>query len=383
MTQIGLLMPRSAIYSTINFDFVDGLKASLANLGITSVEIKTAGIGVGGSDKEIYTACEKLLFDGAEIIAGYINPVTAEMIQPLFINGGALFIMLDSGYHIPSPKYKQENIFSLSLDGTVACKLIPKLAAQKGDTSFAFTCSYYDAGYRAAFGFFQGVTDAGSEIVFNHVTKLLKKEFTIEPLTGFLKDHAATAIMAACCGDMTVDLFGSMEAEDEYARHHIYASPFVAEEVWLAKAPYPGTPVTAIVPWARSIANTENETFIAALKKRNRIANLFSVLSWEAGRLIAKALESDNTTDRITLLEGYSFKSPRGTIKMDKETHKSHAPLYEAAIAENEADGMCLLVPGHEINAADINEERAKLEHEAATLEGNLTSWLNVYGCLD
>ncbi len=383
MTQIGLLIPRSSMYSSINFDFLDGLKCSLANCGIKDAEIKTAGIGVGGSDKDIYTACEKMLFEGVEFIAGYVNPNTAEMIQPLFVNSGAIFIALDAGYQIARPEYKQQHIFTLSLDGTLGCKLMPKIAAELGDKDFAYTSSFYDSGYRSAFGFFQGVNDIGSNIAFNHITKLLKADFTLEPLTAFLKENPSTAVMAAACGDMTLDLFGAMEAEEEYTRHHIYAAPFVAEEVWLAKAPYPGTDVNTVVAWATGLDKPENKAFIAGMSSKKRVANVFSLLSWEAGILVAKALEADDTADRIALLENFSFTGPRGKITIDKDTHNSHGPLYAATITENEANGMCILTPGAEVDAASITQERKELDHEIAHLVGSVTSWFNVYGCLD
>ncbi len=383
MTQIGLLIPRSAIYSSINFDFLDGLKCSLANSGVKDVEIKTAGIGLGGSDKEIYTACEKMLFDGVEIIAGYINPNTAEMMQPLFINSGALLIALDAGYQIARPEYKQQHIFTLSLDGTLGCRLLPKIAAEKGDNDFVYTSSFYDSGYRSAFGFFPGAEEIGSAVSFNHITKLLKKDFTIEPLTAYLKQHPSAAVMAATCGDMTEDLFRGMEAEEEYAKHNLYAAPFVAEEIWLAKSPYPGNTITTVVPWASKLANTANETFIAELAKKKRTASLFSLLSWEAGIVIAKALEAEGAEDRIALLENHTFESPRGKITLDKETHTSLTPFYNATITENDANGMCILIPGAGVDAAEVTEQRNKLNHEVANIQGGLTSWFNVYGCLD
>ncbi len=383
MAQIGILIPRSSIYGSMNFDFIDGLKTSLANMGVKGVDIATAGIGIGGSDKDIYSACEKMLLDGVEVIAGYINPTSAEMIQPMFENANAVFILLDAGYQFPRPGYKQTNSFTLSLEGALACKVLPQIAAQKGDTSFAYTCSFFDSGFRAAFGFFQGVADAGSAITFNHVTQLKRADFTLEPLTNHLKENPAVAVMGAFCGDMAQDLFGGMEAEEEYSRHNLYGAPFTIEETWLAKSPYPGAPVTGVVPWASGLKNPENEAFVAAMAKRNRTANYFSLLAWEAGQLIAKALEADNATERIALLESYSFTSPRGTITIDKETHTSLAPLYVATAVENEANGMCLLVPGHEVNANDVSSQRAKLWQEIAAFQGGFTSWFNAYACLD
>lgn len=383
MTQIGLLTPRSAVFPTINFDLVEGLKASLANAGLSDFEIKTAGIGLGTSDKDIYSAAEKMLFDGASIVAGYINPSTAQMLESLFVNAGAILIVLTPGYHIPPPGYKPQNTFTLSLDSTLACRILPFVASKNGDTEFAFTCSFFDAGFRAPFGFFNGVNDAGCQIKFNHGTQLKRQDFTIEPLTNYLKENAGTAVMAACCGDMTQDLFGAMEAEPEYARHHIYAAPFVAEESWLSKCPYPSNDVTALVAWGSMLDNEANRKFTEAMKNRNRTANLFSLLSWEAGMMVAKAMEAGNTTDRIKLLENYRFTGPRGEITIDATTHESHATLYEAIISENASNGMCILNIKDPIDSAMVDNSRVKFREEIENLEGPSTSWYNAYGCLD
>ncbi len=383
MIQIGILTPRSKVYSSINFDFLDGLKCGLAVLGVKDIEIKTAGINFGSNDKEVYAACETLVYAGCDIVVGYLNAMSAAAVQSLFINAGTLFIHLDSGYHFPLPDYKQENIFTLSLDGTLACRILPAIAAKKGDSSFAFTCSFYDSGYRSAFGFFNGVFEAESTVIFNHVTKLHRAEFSIEPLTKFLKNDENTSVMIASCGDMTVDFFGNMEGEEVYTNHSLYGSPFVAEETWLAQSPYPNNNVIALVPWASSLDNEENKVFVEQLKKRNRKANYFSLLSWEAAIVIAKALEADNTTDRIALLEGYSFNSPRGVVTLDKNTHSSHSAMYETTIVENEVDGMCKLIVNGAVDQTLVQHNRERLNYEIKHLEGTVTSWLNTYGCIE
>lgn len=383
MRQIGLLVPRSAIYPTINFDLLDGLKSSLANANTTDIEIKTAGIGVGGTDKEIYAACEKMLFDGVEVVIAYINPAAAVMLDPLFLNAGALLLVIGPGYHIPPSDFKPVNSYTISLDGVLACRILPAIAAANGDTDFAFTCSFYDAGYRAGFGFFNGLQAVGSGIVFNHATQLKKKDFTVAPLTAFLQANPKVALMAAACGDMTTDLFSAAEAEPEYAAHPMYAAPFVAEEIWLAKSPYPGTDVTAIVPWASTLDTAENRLFVNALKKKNRIPNVFSLLSWEAGMVVARVLEKDNIADRIACLEDYSYTGPRGTVIMDKETHSTNAPLYKAIIAENDTDGMCRLELVEELAGALVDGNRTQLLEEIRNFDGQTSSWHNVYPCID
>ncbi len=383
MTQIGVLVPRSAIYPSLNFDLMEGLKLSLQRAGIVDIQIKTAGIGVAGSDKEIYSACEKLIFEGVEILVGYINPSTAEMMHDMLRNAGVLFINLDAGYHIPKEGLLLEHVFSVSLQGTLACRMLGRVAADKGDVNFANYCSFYDAGYRAPFGFFNGLADVGSNVVFNHVTKLLKIEFTIEPLTDFLDEHVGAAVFAATCGDMLADLFEAFAASPVYTRHNIYLAPFAAEEQWLAKSVYPGKNGTAIVPWATELQNDENALFVSELKKRNKIANVFSLLSWEAGMLVVTALKVDGVKERIALLEQSSFVGPRGTLTMNRETHNFDAPMYLAEIFKNEETGFCSLKIEDRVNEVLISDNRDKLLQEIRGFVGGATSWYNAYGCLE
>src|SRR6201989_3537398 len=94
----GLLLSRSVIFPTMSFDMMNGLKQGLADNGIKDVEIKVENIGLGADGKQVYASCEKLLFDGCTIVAGYVNPITAEKLEPLFAGANAIFLALDAGY---------------------------------------------------------------------------------------------------------------------------------------------------------------------------------------------------------------------------------------------------------------------------------------------
>jgi branched-chain amino acid transport system substrate-binding protein len=375
MNNIGLLLPRSVIYPSINFDILEGLRCSLAAAGANDVQVTTENIAHGENDNVIYAHCEKMLMNGIMVIAGYVNPATTIKLQPLFENAGGVFIALDAGYQFAFERKHCPNIFTVSLGGALACRLIARNATLEENNHFSFVSSFYDAGFRTAYTFFNSLGENGGEISFNHITQLKRADFTLEPLRQHLQTSPGDSIFVSFCGDMTEDLFNALRADAAFARHAFYGAPFVAEETWLAKINYPGMNIKTCVPWARQLSNLANNEFINALAAKKREANVFSLLGWEAGILVAKVIESGS----FSVLEGFEFASPRGAVKIDAARHIVVAPMYVAQIVKDEATGKCCLLPGPELLD---QKELDKFEQEKDAFPGG-TVWQNAYACLN
>jgi branched-chain amino acid transport system substrate-binding protein len=378
--EIGFLLPKSVIYPTINFDLVAGLRLGLQSSSITDVQITTASIGIAGDDKLIYARCEKMLMDDIRIVVAYINPITAEKLSPLFESGNALLIALDAGYHYPSKLIKLPNVFFLSLQGALCCRMITKIAVNDGAKKIAYAGSFYESGYRSAYAFYKCMDEEGGSITYNHITQLSRKDFSLAPLTEHLKTASVDAVFASFCGDMLQDFYAAAGRENIFSRHPVYGSPFMAEEQWLAKTPYPGIEVKTCIPWAAALDNQENQEFKTWMSGNDQRANIFSLLGWEAARLVA-AIKDSNTQQAITCLEGFTFNSPRGKVTVSAANHRSNAPVYEAVVQENKMTGNCLLAGVME--SALTAEQHQKLENDIQTVEGSFTSWLNAYPCLE
>lgn len=375
--KIGILLPKSILYPSISFDLVNGLRAGLAAAGNTTAEVKTENIALGADDKLIYAQCEKLVFEGCKIIAGYINPASAEKLEPLLAMANITFIALDAGYHFPSTLRKFEHIFCLSLQGALCCSVSARKAVAEGVSNAAYTGSFYETGYRSVFAFYTSLEDAGGSINFNHISKLKRSEFSLEPLAEHLAKPGTDGIFASYCGDMLEDFFTAAASENLFKNYPVYGSPFIGEEEWLSKIPYPGMDVRVCVPWASGLENNENRKFTTALGRRT---NVFSLLGWEAGVTINAALQADADT-LPGFLEGFAFESPRGKVSLDAGTHQCHAPVYDALVKRDEATCNCRLVPGGQ--SPYTNEQRTKLEQAIASNTGSFTSWFNCYACLD
>jgi branched-chain amino acid transport system substrate-binding protein len=318
---------------------------------------------------------------GAEIVTGYVNANTLVKLEPLFASANALFICLDSGMHFPVSLMALPHIFSISLQGALCSRIAISHALADGVRKFAFTCSFYDSGYRSGFGFARSVEDGGAEVTFNHITALKRADFTLSPLESHISEAGTEAVFASFCGDMAQDFLDGVSKSAEFPKIKLIGSSFLADEVWLDKIPFPLMELSVAVPWAAGISNAANTRFKEALKKKKQQANIFSLLAYEAGSVIAAAIHSNDTDEAVRLIEGLTIESPRGTLSFDPVTHLSIAPVYEARIVKNEETGNCRLeVIGFSAYTAG---ERAKLERDIREFKGSFTSWFNAYGCLE
>lgn len=372
---IGLLLPRSVLYPSISFDIMDGLKMGLKKLDFNEVQIISTSIGVAAKNEEIYSGCEQLLFNGTDVIVGYMNPVSAEFVQPLFESAGKTLIVLDSGYHFHSFQGKLPNVYFISLQGSLCSRLIVRKALAEGQKNFAFTCSFYDAGYRSPYAYAIATEEKGASITYNHITPLQKADFSLEPLAQHLENNKGVALLTSFCGDMLEDFFRESAKFDSISSCKTYGSGFTAEELWLNKIPYPGYDWNCSIPWSSKIKSPENIEFVTAMENvKADKANVFSLLGWEAALFIA-AMKKQS-------IDGLIINSPRGAVFMNPNTGFSEAPVYYATVTKNEKTGNCHLE--NILEVTDFEEERENLQQNINAIKDTLTnSWLNAYACLE
>lgn len=371
--KIALLLPRSVIYPSISFDIMDGFKQSLKNMGLEGYhEIISAGIGVAAKHEEIYQRCEQFLIEGADIIIGYISPIAAEFVNPLFQAADKTLLVLDSGYHFPAFDGKLSHTYFISLQGTLCTRVIVNQAIEQGYKNFAFTCSFYDAGYRPSYIYSIAVEEKGGTIGFNHITSLRRSEFTLAPLREYIEKEEQTAVLATFCGDMAEDFFS--ESNTISAGSSVFGTCFTADELWLKKIPYPGKDWNSAVAWSQVLETSENKTFLHIMNGiREGKANLFSLLGWEAALFIG--IENIRFDD-------ISIHSPRGKVWMNPDNGFTEAPVYYATVIKAKDSENSELTGVHYASVTESEREKLKINiQDMQNKEAN--TWFNAYGCLE
>lgn len=378
----GFLLPRSVLYPTINFDLLEGMRTGLEANEQPDITITTDNIGIGANDQQIYNSCERMLMDGYTVIAGYVNPNTALKLQSLFSSANAIFLCIDAGYQfmLPDPQVLP-NVISVSLQGTLCCRASVTLAMNAGFDSFAFTSSFLDAGYRPGYAYARAIEKGGAAINFNHVATLRRQDFTIEPLTTFITNEPQSAIIAAYCGDMLYD-FCAHASKSGATFNNLFVSPFMLEETWLEQSVYPGADMHGVVTWAKDLDNPVNTRFKKSLEDKGRVPNIFSVLGYETGQIVAQLSRNGKQgAAGVAALGDWAYESPRGTVSIDGHTHQTIPPLYYAKGIRNEANGHCKLQVTSMID--QVTAHWTGLQEDIHSLTGSTTNWFNTYPCIE
>lgn len=371
--RIGLLLPRSTDYPAMGYDILDGLKLSLKNDGYTDPEFLSENIGFGENTNINYSRAEKLLLqDNVDLLIAYCNSTNAEALYQLPVAFNKPMIILDAGMQLPHSPVST-HCYHISLQGVQACRFSGYMAGS-GKRKVLMATSFYDGGYRGPWGYDRGLAEAGGSICGNYVSGYKTAEFTIDPYIGLLQ-HSGAGSVAACFSSYLAELFFKELNEKKSSAISVpfYCSPYMAEEQMLAKCDFPGGEFYTVVPWASSLKNNYQEEFVNTIQsERNKTANIFHLLGWEAGRIVMQA-----DKEGFQSLAGYSYQSPRGKVVIHPQTHYTYAPMYGGKI-EKEENGKCKLTITGEIPVTA--DEHLKVMIDIG--DGVASGWKNNYLCI-
>ena len=369
--RIGLLLPRSTDYPSMGFDMLDGLRSSLQIAGNENASFFTENIGFGVDAALNYSKAEKLfLQDGVEMIIAYCDSSNAESLYRLANALGKPFIILDAGMQLPQIA-PSPYCYHISLQGLQACRILGNMAGS-GNRKVLMATSFYDGGYRGPWSYDRGVSEAGGSICGNYVSGFKQTEFTIDPYIGLLQQCGAGSV-GACFSSYLAELFfkALTERKKETIPIPFYCSPFMAEEQLLAKCDFPGGEFYTVVPWASSLNNPQQKQFRQSIEK-NKTANVFHLLGWEAGLVVMQLIQNS-----IQSLKGFSYESPRGKVTIHPLTQYTYASLYKGFI-KADVNGKCALEITETITI-DANDHIKVMEDKPDAVA---SGWRNNYLCI-
>lgn len=372
LTRIGLLLPRSTEYPAMGYDILDGMRSRLHTTGYNECQFFTENIGFGEDRAVNYSKAEKLLLqDSVDIIVAYCHSFNAESLYQLASSLNKPFLALDAGMQLPQAV--SPNCYHITLQGVDACRIAGNMAGE-GNRSVLMATSFYDGGYRGPWSYDRGLSEAGGSVCGNYVSAFKPKEFSIDSYLGLLKNTAAASV-AACFSTYLAELFfkALREKKQEAVPLPFYCSPFMAEEQLLNKCDFPGGEFYAVVPWSSSLDNPEQKQFLNKIREeKNKTANVFHLLGWEAGIVAAMILQNG-----MKSMKDFSFESPRGRVTIHPATHYSYAPLYKGRIMGDE-NGKCVFRIDETIAPDADRHVKVMTDQPQSVVSG----WRNNYLCI-
>jgi branched-chain amino acid transport system substrate-binding protein len=376
---IGILYPRSNAHPELMVDYMDGIKTALQQQGLDKqVQLFSESIGFGGSEKEVYEKAEKLiLLEKVDVLVAYVDLRVAPILAPLVYSSGKLLLVVNPGANHPENWVPQNGTIYLTLQHAFLSWLSGSLAGKMKNKNGVYATTFYDCGYLHGAAISRGFTGGGSNITFNYVNNQTYDKFDIGQLTDFLNANKETKNILAVMDAYPASLFYRLLNELEHANDlHIFASSMMLEATALKDIDggfkYP---IDGYIPWTVSQENAANKAFAAFYKQQTeRDPSVFSLLGWETG-LILKQVVDSATTDAekiVTRLTEIKIDSPRGTLKLDKQTNYFIAPIYQCSIKNNSTKIELKWIEDIDVAWKAFTE---------LTVEGHSSGWLNTYLC--
>jgi branched-chain amino acid transport system substrate-binding protein len=336
---VGLVYSKTGLLGGYGAEYADGFAAGL--------EYATNGTGMVNGHKIVVTerddagdpakavaAAKDLVGQGYKIIAGATSSGVALQLAPLaaenhilFISGPAAAdaITGNNRYTFRSGRQTYQDVAtSAAVVGNVRGKKILVLAQ---DTAFG------QANFKAVEAILG--TEKGAT-VSNLYVPLSANDFA--PFAQKIKDAKPDLLFVAWAGATGGALWKTLDEQGIFEVTKIVTG--LAD-----RASYPSfQPVESKLNFLsyyfyQAPKSKQNDYLIAALKKQNKVPDLFDPDGFVAAQMIVRAIEKSDGTDvdkMIGALDGWSFDAPKGRETVRAQDHAMLQPMYIAKLSGSE-----------------------------------------------
>jgi branched-chain amino acid transport system substrate-binding protein len=346
--KIGLLLPTSDIYAALGASITEGMKMYFESVGNKAGgrDIQIIAEDEGTKPDVAAQKARKLVEqDQVDLVAGIVSSGVAAAVRDYFNDNKKFLILANAGANALTRAAKSPYIFRASFSNWQPNWVMGKWVAENVGKKAFVSVPDYAAGNETVSAFRNSFEAAGGQVVKVQKTPFPNmgdpapflaeiKAAAPELVYSFYSGAAATTFVKAYAD---FGLSGSIP---------LTGSGFMVEQDVLPAVKDAAVGVRSSLFWARSLDNPENKKFVEDFGKRtiqggNPGANVFAMQGYDAARLIVEALNSvggdvGKADALIEALGKVSFPSPRGTFKMDANTHNVINHLY---VREVKKDG--------------------------------------------
>lgn len=325
ITKIGILIPKSQQYPTLDKDFMRGLKLNNIN-----VKFFVESIGVGADEKVIIEKIQKLNFqEDVSIIIGFFGHYNISEVYNYASKNDILLLAAEIGATMPyeMPTYKGVYINSFGL--TESCYHLGNYLTAKNYKKVVTSTSFYDSGYgilsAIEYGFKEKNLFSG-----HYITPFVPRENESAHMDQFINTHEPDAVFAFYSGLYAEENASFINQNKITQKYPFYVTPFFINDKILEEYKNEPHELYVVSSWMQSDSDTMNFT-IDYKDTYSDNPSVFSVLGYENGLVLKNILL--NTTDNkissmIEAMGKLNIAGPRGNIEFDKNTNRTQFNYY-------------------------------------------------------
>lgn len=316
--RIGILLPRSDMYSTLARDFMNGLKLFLNGKESLKgqIEFVIESVGTASDDTVIKTAEKQLLQEEVDLTLAFCGNSLLDQLVDLFTGYKKPLIHIDLGGNILKKRHVSPYVVHHSLNMAHAAAALGAYAAEHLGKKVALLSSFYDGGYQMAAGFDQGFASNGGNIAMQHVSPMAYKEQNMEEVLQAVENSGADVIFCLYSYKEGNHMWQALTNSSLNGKLPIVTTPIMTDESIVDKN-YGVQKVQSVASWSFDDDTPAMTTFIKNHKDQyDEQPNIFGLLGYEIGLLLAHVLEAGNSVPKNLgeYMKSQVLHTPRGHI---------------------------------------------------------------------
>ncbi|MFB3387664.1 ABC transporter substrate-binding protein [Flavobacterium sp. LAR06] len=319
--KIGILIPKSQQYPTLDRDFIRGLK--LNNL---DVNFFVESIGIGADEKMIIEKIQKLNFqEDISIIIGFFGHYNISEVYHYASKNDILLLVADTGATIPYETAAHRGVYINSFGLTESCYHLGTYLTAKNYQKIVTSTSFYDSGY----GMLAAIEYAFKEnpIFSGHyITPFVPRENESAYMDKFINSHDPDAVFAFYSGLYAEENADFINQNKITKKYPFYVTPFSINDKILEEYKIEPHELYVVSSWMQNDSTSTNFTD-EYKNKYSDAPSVFSILGYENGLIIKTILRNTESNTGISSLieeiDKLNISGPRGNIEFDKGTNRT------------------------------------------------------------
>lgn len=310
--KIGVLLPQSKQFKTIDKDFIRGLKLNLPDM-----KIFIESIGIAANHQLIIDKIQKLHFqDNVKIIVGLFGHNDMSEIYEYAYNNDIILIASDLGATLPLNQKKYDTVFINSYSIVESFYLLGKKLKKKSINSIVSSSSYYDCGYGILSAIEAGCQDNHIDIVGHYITPFIPRENESQIMKESIINYNPDAVIAFHSGLFAEEHANFINQSRSLNEYPYYMSNFSFNESLIDVL----DKIFIVGSW---IENNDTCLFSKTYKDNYKDnPNIFSMLGYETSLIVSTSF--DQLFDKMLAnVKNINIDGPRGYIKFDTESNRT------------------------------------------------------------
>ena len=333
---IGVLVPKSKQFITIDSDFLSGIKLAFPDL---KLHIET--IGIGADSDLIIEKIQKLHFqENINIIVGLLGHWNINEILEYTSQHQILFIVNEIGATLPINIDKYDSVFINSYQLCESVYFLNRYFKENKISKIATSTSYYDCGYGILSAIEQGSIENNISIEGHYITPFVPRENEAELMNQTIHNIEPEAVIAFHSG-LYAEEHATFLTEAKLLNNYKYfITPFTLNEKILKL----DKNINIIGSWLPTSDCSFNQAYNKKYKKN---ASPISLLGFETGLIISNIVKENNDEIEVVKLNFFSIEGPRGKINFTSKKNRRFNYNYYIYQTENSNSSYQLFEKKH------------------------------------